>query len=83
MALCVYTTISFVYIISHIRLYLLNLPYGLLNSFYLPYDVTPYGYNALYFNLYGLICPCTTYTVFYVPIWLNVISYSILQYFFT
>ena len=24
------------------------------------YDVAPYGYNAVYLSLYGLIWPCTT-----------------------
>ena len=28
----------------------------------LPYEVTPYGSNAVYLSLYGLIWPCMTYT---------------------
>ena len=30
----------------------------------LPYDVAPYGSNAVYLSLYGIIWPCTTYTAF-------------------
>ena len=57
--------------------------YGILNYSDIPYDVTPYGYNALYLTSYGLLCPCITYKAFYGPVRLNVISYSILRSYFT
>ena len=60
MVLCVFTTISFVYMISHVCTYFLNIWYVLLNSSYLPYYLTPYGSNDVYLTLYGLLWPCAT-----------------------
>ena len=42
------------------RMYDLTRMYGIFNSFYLTYGVTPYGYNAVYLTLYGLLWACTT-----------------------
>ena len=37
----------------------------ILQSSNLPYDLVPYGSNALYFSLCGLLYPCTTYMDFF------------------
>ena len=79
--MCIYVLMR---IHCHIFLiYDLTRPYGLLNSSDIPYDMTPYGSNAVYLTLYVLLWPCTTYVDLYGPVRLNVISYSILRSSFT
>ena len=56
--LYVYTNISFVYMISHVRTDFFTLPYELLYSYDILYDVTPYGSNAAYLTLYGILWIC-------------------------
>ena len=56
----IYTTVSFVYMILHVRIDFLTLPYRLLIFSNLPYDVTPYGSNDVYLTVSGLLFPCTT-----------------------
>ena len=82
MALCVYTTISFVYMISHIRTDFLTLTYGLLNPSDLPYDVTPYRSNNVYLTLYGILWPCTTecHILFHSTIFLYLLDSVCLSY---
>ena len=56
----VYMDISVVYTISCVHMDFSPLTYRILNYFDLMYDVSPYGSNAIYFSLYGLLCPCMT-----------------------
>ena len=58
--LCVYTTKYFVYMISHVHIDFLTIPYGLLNPSDLLYENTPYVFNAVYINFYGLLWLYTT-----------------------
>ena len=53
-------------------IYDITCPYGLLNSSYLLYGVTPYVSNFLYIIFYGLLVPCTTqcYILFHSKIFL-------------
>ena len=60
MDLYVYTSKSFVYMISQVHIDFLTLPHGLLYSSDLPYDVTSYGYISIYLTFYGLFWTCTT-----------------------
>ena len=69
--------------ISHVRMDFLTIPYGLLNSSDITYEVNPYGSNAVYIILYVLLWTYKTYTAFYGPVLINVIYYSILRFYFT
>ena len=60
MALCLYTTIYFVYIVSHVRTDFLTIIYELLNYCDLSYDAITYESNAVYLTLYVLLWPFTT-----------------------
>ena len=48
------------YMISRVCTDFLTLPQGLIKYSDIPYDVTPYGSNAVYLNLYILLWPCMT-----------------------
>ena len=65
MALCIYATTS-LYIYDLMHSYNLAHTYRLLifPSSDHSYDVTPYGSNAVYIFLYGILWTCTTYTDF-------------------
>ena len=76
-----YTLPYLSYMISYVRTDFLTLPYELLNSSDLPYDMTRYGSNAIYLTLYGLLWPYTTYTTFYLIPFYNITLLAIVHMF--
>ena len=55
--------IFFIYVVSNVLpIFTRTSDLPIFQSSDIPYYVTPYGSNAVYLSLYGLLWTCTTYT---------------------